>query len=176
MSSAAGASSDNTTHEMLQSCSTDVREDLLAHRKQLQDRIARLPSASKPLAKHPDPERKETHWDFLLKEMMWMSTDFDTERKRHFAMLKQRSKAIMGYWRHKESEERHKVRLAASDLDRETPGREIMRARAPLAGCSPRRRRPEVELSRDLSPVSAPRRNARRSSRSSGAPRASRAR
>ena len=172
MSSAAGASSDNTTHEMLQSCSTDVREDLLAHRKQLQERIARLPSASKPLAKHPDPERKETHWDFLLKEMMWMSTDFDTERKRHFAMLKQRSKAIMGYWRHKESEERHKVRRrAARDLS--------PHARAPLAGCSPRRRRraaPTTVLTRAPLPVAAPRRNARRSSRSSGAPRASRAR
>ena len=90
----------------------DVREDLLAQRRALSERIARFPTAAKPLVKPADPERRETHWDFLLKEMMWMATDFETERKRHGAMLKQRSKQIMGYWRHKENEERQKVRCA----------------------------------------------------------------
>lgn len=26
---------------------------------------------------------KNRHWDFLLKEMMWMADDFQQERKRH---------------------------------------------------------------------------------------------
>mmetsp|Transcript_20713 Transcript_20713/g.61791 ORF Transcript_20713/g.61791 Transcript_20713/m.61791 type:complete len:1556 (-) Transcript_20713:252-4919(-) len=41
----------------------------------------------------------ETHQSFLLKEMAWMSTDFEVERKRHAVLRKKRSKAIMQHFK-----------------------------------------------------------------------------
>lgn len=31
---------------------------------------------------------KNRHWDFLLKEMMWMADDFQQERKRHMVRMR----------------------------------------------------------------------------------------
>eukprot|EP00984_Skeletonema_dohrnii_P026780 scaffold16192_cov121-Skeletonema_dohrnii-CCMP3373.AAC.1 len=40
---------------------------------------------------------KSTHWDFTLKEMLWLSADFQSERKRQISQAKKLSNAIKQY-------------------------------------------------------------------------------
>ena len=94
----------------------DPRSALLATKAALQTRLDALPTAAKPLVKAAEPERREAHWDFVLKEMMWMAADFETERKRHTNMLRQRSKQVLMHWRHKETEERRKTKEVQLEL------------------------------------------------------------
>jgi len=37
--------------------------------------------SAKRLPKLQEPPRPKTHWDYLLEEMRWLSSDFDAERK-----------------------------------------------------------------------------------------------
>lgn len=46
-------------------------------------RLEELTGGLKPLQRQAILERKETHWDFLVKEMKWMAGDFENERKLH---------------------------------------------------------------------------------------------
>jgi hypothetical protein len=39
----------------------------------------------------------DTHWDYLLKEMQWLATDFTTERARHVTFRKKLGAAIVTY-------------------------------------------------------------------------------
>jgi hypothetical protein len=64
-------------------------------------------------AKQKAPPRPNTHWDYMLKEMEWMSTDFYEERKFKMAGAFLLAKAVQEYH---ESDDResllHKVLLA----------------------------------------------------------------
>lgn len=54
------------------------------------------------LPKIVEPQRNKVHWDFLLEEMQWISTDFAQERKWKKAAAKKVSKAIQKYFQDKE--------------------------------------------------------------------------
>ena len=63
-------------------------------------------------AKQKTPSRLNTHWDYLLKEMEWMSTDFYEERKFKMAGALLLAKACQKY--HESTDRRgllHKVKL-----------------------------------------------------------------
>ena len=40
----------------------------------------------------------DTHWDYLLKEMLWLSADFTSERKRQKSMAKKQASAVQLYF------------------------------------------------------------------------------
>ena len=44
----------------------------------------------------------KTHWDYLLDEMVWMSTDFSQERKWKKNGCKRLAMAVLKYWRDRE--------------------------------------------------------------------------
>lgn len=54
------------------------------------------------LPKVVEPARIKVHWDFLLEEMQWISTDFAQERKWKKASAKKISKAVQKYFQDKE--------------------------------------------------------------------------
>jgi SNF2 family DNA or RNA helicase len=56
----------------------------------------------KRLPKLVEPPRAKTHWDFLLDEMTWMSTDFQQERKWKKNCSRKLSMAIQKYFKDKE--------------------------------------------------------------------------
>lgn len=42
----------------------------------------------------PYDPKKDVHWDFVMKEMQWLSTDFQSERKRQMSLAKKQSMSI----------------------------------------------------------------------------------
>jgi E1A-binding protein p400 len=80
----------------------------------------------KRLPKLVEPQRAKTHWDFLLDEMTWMSTDFQQERKWKKNSCKKLSIAIQKYFKDKElkaelaqREETKRMRKQASLIARD---------------------------------------------------------
>ncbi|RWS30237.1 Helicase domino-like protein, partial [Leptotrombidium deliense] len=57
---------------------------------------------AKRLPKVQEPPRAKAHWDYLLEEMMWLSTDFSQERKWKKAAAKKCSKMIVKYFQEKD--------------------------------------------------------------------------
>ena len=51
----------------------------------------------------PCTERKDVHWDFVLKEMIWLANDFQREKKRHIDKAKTISKDVKKYHETKET-------------------------------------------------------------------------
>ena len=39
----------------------------------------------------------DVHWDYVLKELMWLSADLASERKRQISQAKRLSSAVMSY-------------------------------------------------------------------------------
>ncbi|CAM9514100.1 unnamed protein product, partial [Chrysoparadoxa australica] len=60
----------------------------------------------------------DSHWDFLLKEMMWMSEDFRKERKRHEGRSKKIAKSVDLYFKGREAREARKEREEAAAVKR----------------------------------------------------------
>jgi HSA len=58
----------------------------------------------------------DVHWDFTMKEMMWLATDFQAERKRQMSLAKKIAAAIRQY--HKTRESRQLRELAEAELKR----------------------------------------------------------
>jgi hypothetical protein len=58
----------------------------------------------------------DVHWDFVLKEMMWLATDFQAERKRQISMAKKIATGVKQY--HKTRESRRLRELAEAELKR----------------------------------------------------------
>ena len=80
----------------------------------------------KRLPKLYEPKRPKSHWDYLLDEMMWMSTDFQQERKWKKAVSKKISGAVQKYFKEKEikaelaeKEELKRIRKNAANIARE---------------------------------------------------------
>lgn len=62
------------------------------------------------------PVRGNTHWDYMLKEMEWLSTDFYEERKFKVAGAYLLARAVMEYFQAANKEDlRHKVRRPLED-------------------------------------------------------------
>ncbi|CAM9675842.1 unnamed protein product, partial [Ectocarpus sp. 12 AP-2014] len=53
---------------------------------------------------------KNRHWDFLLKEMMWMADDFQQERKRHMSARKKQARSVLLYFRGHEARKAKKAK------------------------------------------------------------------
>jgi SNF2 family DNA or RNA helicase len=64
----------------------------------------RLPKAPE------EPLRNKTHWDHLLEEMNWLSTDVSNERKWKIKMAKLLSRDVLQYFSQRASEERRRAR------------------------------------------------------------------
>ena len=80
----------------------------------------------KRLPKVQEPPREKAHWDYLLEEMEWMSTDFAQERKWKKAAAKKCARMIMRYHMDKqqqvdkqEREEQQRIRKIASNIAKE---------------------------------------------------------
>ena len=79
---------------------------------------------------HFAPKSTDTHWDFLLKEMMWLGADFMAERKRQKSAGKKLATAVKQYHNNKEkryirelAEAESKRRRLAGKLSREVRSR-----------------------------------------------------
>lgn len=76
------------------------------HEAQILQRIAQLRKEGlwsiKRLPKLVEPTRPKTHWDYLLDEMVWMSTDFQQERKWKINTSKKIALSIQKYFKDKE--------------------------------------------------------------------------
>lgn len=57
------------------------------------------------LGKCLEPDKRKTHWDYLLDEMRWLAEDFALERRWKKAMAKKISTAILKYFREKNRDE-----------------------------------------------------------------------
>ena len=64
----------------------------------------------------PFAPRLEVHWDYVMKEMMWLGTDFQAERKRQVSLAKKLASGIRQY--HKTKESRRLRELAEAELKR----------------------------------------------------------
>ena len=62
----------------------------------------------KRLPKCQEPARSKAHWDYLLEEMQWLSTDFAQERKWKKAAAKKCARMIMKYFQDKEAAQKKK--------------------------------------------------------------------
>jgi E1A-binding protein p400 len=58
----------------------------------------------------PYAPKQDVHWDFLMKEMQWLSTDFQSERKRQTSLAKKQASSIEKYHATKE---KRRVRMLA---------------------------------------------------------------
>ena len=67
----------------------------------------------------------DVHWDFVMKEMMWLATDFQAERKRQMTMAKKIAGGVKQY--HKTRESRRLRELAEAELKRRRLGARIGR-------------------------------------------------
>ena len=83
----------------------EVLAEVEARRNAIADRLRSLemPSESPLQSTAPFVDqkalRRETHRDVLLKELCWMSADFDTERKRHNNLRKKLAKSVLHHFR-----------------------------------------------------------------------------
>ena len=104
---------------------TTLVDSLLGRQEELKEELSACGGNAKKMKKEDAYERRTTHWDFLLKEMLWMSEDFKSEKKRHQARAKKISKAIETYHRQaearalkKEKDEALRIRRVAAKVAR----------------------------------------------------------
>lgn len=64
----------------------------------------------------PFDAKTDTHWDFLMKEMMWLAADFQGERKRQHGLAKKAANGMKQF--HKTKETRRVRQLAEAELKR----------------------------------------------------------
>ena len=102
--------------------------ELEGRRDEINVRLAELgsedASKKKPGTKRPRDDgggipydaKIDTHWDFLMKEMMWLGADFMGERKRQHALAKKQANGVKQF--HKSKETRRIRLLADAELKR----------------------------------------------------------
>lgn len=64
----------------------------------------------------PFTPKTDTHWDFVMKEMMWLGADFQAERKRQLSLAKKCAASVKQY--HKTKETRRLRELAQAETKR----------------------------------------------------------
>lgn len=101
------------------------KEDILARLSELQVPTFKTHAKKKLKSNHhfsvgdaivPQPETGDTHWDFMLKEMKWLSTDFTSERQRHVTLRKKTANAVQTYF--EKAQVRHQRQLQDAFLKR----------------------------------------------------------
>jgi SNF2 family DNA or RNA helicase len=89
--------------------STNQSFDRVKHETHILKRIDELKSDGKwtnqRLAKCLEPNKRKTHWDYLLDEMRWLAEDFALEKRWKQAMAKKLSLAVLKYFRDKHQAE-----------------------------------------------------------------------
>ena len=78
------------------------------------DNQAAPPSEDPPIV--PYEPKTDVHWDFVMKEMMWLSTDFQSERKTQLSSARKMSMAVRQF--HKSKESRRIREMAEMELRR----------------------------------------------------------
>ena len=68
----------------------------------------------------PYTPKTDTHWDFVLKEMMWLGADFQGERKRQVSLAKKCASSVRQF--HKTKETRRLRELQQAEMKRLTIG------------------------------------------------------
>jgi len=81
--------SDITTSTVTSAIPTTSSATILLAKLPTPTKVPQLPSTLKTI---------DTHWDYTLKEMAWLSTDFTSERKRQISQAKKLSNAIQTYF------------------------------------------------------------------------------
>ena len=72
------------------------------------------PAGDPPIV--PYEPKTDVHWDFVMKEMMWLSTDFQSERKTQLMSARKMSAAVKQF--HKSKESRRIRQMAEMELGR----------------------------------------------------------
>jgi SNF2 family DNA or RNA helicase len=94
--------------------STNQSFDRVKHETHILKRIDELKSDGKwtnqRLAKCLEPNKRKTHWDYLLDEMRWLAEDFLLEKRWKQAMAKKLSLAVLKYFRDKNQAENQQKR------------------------------------------------------------------
>ena len=104
--------------------------DRVKHETHILKRIDELKSDGKwtnqRLGKCLEPDKRKTHWDYLLDEMRWLAEDFALEKRWKQAMAKKVSLAVLTYFREKnqvgalqQREETKRLRRQAQFICRE---------------------------------------------------------
>jgi protein required for attachment to host cells len=73
----------------------------------------------------PYTPKTDTHWDFLMKEMMWLGADFQGERKRQLSLAKKLASSVKQY--HKTKEARRLRELQQAETKRRKLSAKISR-------------------------------------------------
>ncbi|CAM9161632.1 unnamed protein product, partial [Choristocarpus tenellus] len=101
---------DQEFDEMVQGCfRNEGMEKLKDKRVVIMKRLQRL-TGGKERADVIGRAHKSCHWDYLLKEMMWMADDFMQERKRHMSQRRKQAKSVVLHFRGREAREAKKIR------------------------------------------------------------------
>ena len=88
---------------------TEDPEELLQRRSEIEQRLCQL--GSRTVEEKPMTWRvAETHWDVVLKEMVWLSNDFSKERQRHVSTAKKFTKAVDQFHKTKEAKRARKIK------------------------------------------------------------------
>ena len=94
--------------------STNQSFDRVKHETHILKRIEELKSDGKwtnqRLAKCLEPNKRKTHWDYLLDEMRWLAEDFLLEKRWKQAMAKKIALAVQKYFREKNLIENYQQR------------------------------------------------------------------
>ncbi|KAG7368540.1 SNF2-related protein [Nitzschia inconspicua] len=77
---------------------------------------SRKESDAAGIEKVPFTPKTDTHWDFVMKELMWLGADFQAERKRQRSLAKKCAASVRQYHRTKEA--RRLRELAQADAKR----------------------------------------------------------
>ncbi|CAM4805983.1 unnamed protein product [Rotaria magnacalcarata] len=109
------SSSRNGKRQRYQSISSlNQSFDRVKHETHILKRIEELKSDGKwtnqRLAKCLEPNKRKTHWDYLLDEMRWLAEDFALEKRWKQAMAKKISQAVLKYFHDKNQSENQQQR------------------------------------------------------------------
>jgi E1A-binding protein p400 len=106
--------------------------DRVKHETHILKRIDELKSDGKwtnqRLGKCLEPNKRKTHWDYLLDEMRWLAEDFELEKRWKQAMAKKLSLAVLKYFRDKTQAENQQQREEFKRLRKQAQftSREVM--------------------------------------------------
>ncbi|UJR37799.1 hypothetical protein I4U23_030490 [Adineta vaga] len=93
---------------------TNQSFDRVKHETHILKRIDELKSDGKwtnqRLGKCLEPNKRKTHWDYLLDEMRWLAEDFELEKRWKQAMARKLSLAVLKYFRDKQNRENQQQR------------------------------------------------------------------
>ncbi|CAJ1958026.1 unnamed protein product [Cylindrotheca closterium] len=81
---------------------------------EVSDPIQRSSKQATTFNSFPFNPKVDTHWDFVMKEMMWLGDDFQGERKRQLSLAKKCASSVKQYHKTKETRRLKELQNAAS--------------------------------------------------------------